>query len=76
MMSSYANNALKNVNKKTKSNTNKTMKTKSSNIPKLINLYKFKLSMNQIFDVSTPNLQKKYIYLGINQFKNDYLRKI
>ena len=52
------------------------MKTKSSNIPKLINLYKFKLSMNQIFDVSTPNLQKKYIYLGINQFKNDYLRKI
>ena len=38
-------------------------------------LYKFKLSMREIFKIGIyPNIQKKYIYIGINQFKNDFLR--
>ena len=31
--------------------------------------------MREIFKIGIyPNIQKKYIYIGINQFKNDFLR--
>ena len=43
-----------------------TFKIKKINELYLQRIYKFKVSMEYVFNDSCPNLKKKYIFIGIN----------
>ena len=55
----------------------KTFKILNINEFNLFDLYRFKLSLLQVFDEKAfPNIGRKYFLYGSNIFKNEYMRQL